>query len=227
MRILCLSLCLLAAGAVFAQGHGEPIDREVVRKLVADSSAGTYYPRLLARYATFDTTLTIGEYRLLYYGFVFQKAYNPYGDDHKRVILGAMQEKRYAVAIASCDTVLASVPVSLVANYYRGLAMYLLGKDNPAAMDSGFVGYRNRFVKLQTAILSTGDGLSCKTAFKTIFVADEYEIISRYFELDRPSAQALVYPCDKLDVSPNAYFKASAIYFDTSESFNAMKDKIK
>ncbi|HLZ89700.1 MAG TPA: DUF4919 domain-containing protein, partial [Puia sp.] len=163
----------------------------------------------------------------LYYGFVFQKEYSPYGDDRKGAILGFMRDKKYPVVIAVCDSILERTPVSLVGNYYRGLAMYLEGKDNPAVVDSAYKGFRDRFVGLQKAILSTGDGLSCKTAFKTIFVSDEYEIVSRWFELDAPSGQSLVYPCDKLAVRPNAYFKSNAIYFDTSETFIAMKNKFK
>ncbi|HQD10476.1 MAG TPA: hypothetical protein PLQ65_12480, partial [Flavihumibacter sp.] len=58
-------------------------------------------------------------------------------------------------------------------------------------------------------------------AIKTIKVSDEYEIIYRYFGIKQVGGQALVFPCDKLAVTPSTDFAKSEIFFDTSASFNS------
>src|ERR1700761_7300048 len=114
MKWICFAFFLLTAVSGISQNDSGRIDREQVKKLVADSAAPTYYPKLLARFNSFDTTLTAAEYRLLYYGFVFQLSYSPYGDDKKGEILKLMQAKSYADSIKTCDTALAKTPISLV-----------------------------------------------------------------------------------------------------------------
>ncbi|HEY2721844.1 MAG TPA: DUF4919 domain-containing protein, partial [Chitinophagaceae bacterium] len=74
---------------------------------------------------------------------------------------------------------------------------------------------------LLNAILSSGNGLECKTAFKTIFVADEYEIIYNAFDVVKFSGQSLQEPCDVLHINPTDKFNHDDIYFDTSETLNA------
>jgi hypothetical protein len=48
-----------------------PVDRSKVQKTIEEPQAFTYYPKLLARFNAFDSTLTKEEFRFLYYGYVF------------------------------------------------------------------------------------------------------------------------------------------------------------
>lgn len=50
-------------------------DLNKIRKTISSERSAYYYPNLMARYQLNDTTLTLKEYRLLYYGYVFQPEY--------------------------------------------------------------------------------------------------------------------------------------------------------
>ena len=194
------------------------VNRAAVEKMVSDSMASTYYPKLLERFKADDTTLSGEEFRLLYYGFVFQKEYSGYPDLNQKEINEAMGKKKYDDAVKFCDEVLSQYPINLFANYNKGLALFLKNKE-----DSGFIKYRNRYGRIMNAIISSGDGLTCNTAFKTIFVNDEYFVMYRYFEVKSFKGQALETPCDRMSVSPSEYFKADKMYFDTSETLLYME----
>jgi len=208
-------IILFAALALFtkAQTEFQAIDRNAVAKQVKDTTAGSYYPRLLARFNSFDSSLTNEDYRLLYYGFVFQDDYAGDGDEKKTEIRSALKNNDYNLASALCDSVLATDPVCLSANYNKALVLYLKDKA-----DTTYKKYGNRYRNLLAAIVSSGDGLSCKTSFRTISVSDEYEVMYNYFEIEKISGQALIYPCDKMSVTPSVYYKSTEMYFDTSES---------
>ena len=55
-----------------------PPDYERLSKLVNDPQGPYYYPDLVRRFAQADTTLTLEQMHCLYYGYVFQKDYDPY-----------------------------------------------------------------------------------------------------------------------------------------------------
>lgn len=217
LPVLFLTLCLSAA----AQHNYAPVDREVIRRMVSDPLSATYYPSLLKRFKTFDTTLTSQDYRLLYYGFVFQPAYNAYADHKGAEIKKKIKALQFEEAIVLCDSVLEKIPVSLVANYYRGLAMHFTDKNDPA-----YLPYRNRYYQLQKAILSSGNGASCPSAFRIIFVDDEYDMIYNYFEIKKHTSQSLTGNCDQFKVVPSEYYFSEIIFFDTSETLNYLENQI-
>ena len=72
---------------VLGQNSFAPVDRLKVEATVKDSVGENYYPSLMMRYNQFDTSLTKEQYRLLYYGFAFQKDYNGYSDHKKKEII--------------------------------------------------------------------------------------------------------------------------------------------
>jgi hypothetical protein len=63
--IICL--LFLAGKQVSAQKNFRIVNREMVEQLVNDASLATFYPSLLDRFNAFDTTLTLAEYRFLYF----------------------------------------------------------------------------------------------------------------------------------------------------------------
>ncbi len=209
---LTFSLVLIVS-LTHGQSEFQSVDRNEIKKEVEDTGAATYYPRLLSRFKAFDSSLTNNDYRLLYYGFVFQDTYAGDGDDRKTEIKAALKNNDFDKASCLSDSVLDTNPVSLSANYSKALSLYLKNKA-----DTVFKRYGNRYRHLLEAIVSSGDGLACKTAFKTICVNDEYEVIYNYFQVEAVSGQALLYPCDKISLKPSVYFRESEMYFDTSES---------
>lgn len=189
---------------------------------VTDVQKDTYYPKLLGRFNAFDTTLTLEEYRLLYYGFVFQAAYSGYTDHKKKEITEKLNDKDYASVLSLCDDVLKKIPVSLTAHYHKRIALYMLNKEDPRVKQ-----HTRHYVNLLKAVVSSGDGVSCETAFKTIYVPDEYEVIYRYLEAKVFKGQLLKHPCDLLRFEPTQYCPAGEAYFDTSETFLQLEKTLK
>lgn len=196
------------------QNMFQPVDRKQVETVIKDSSAKTFYPSLLSRYNQFDTTLTHEDYRLLYYGFAFQDNYNAFLDQKKNELFQLLRDKKYMETVMLCDTVLDKNPFSLVANSYKGFALFSMNEN-----DTRFIPYRQRYARLRNAILSSGDGLSCKTAFKTLFVADEYDILYNYFQVDDLKSKSFEKLCICMHIQPSKYFKSDKMYFDASETF--------
>ncbi len=219
IQLLPLILPLCASQAQ-AQHTFQRVEREQVKRAVTDPSQPSYYPKLLARFTAFDTTLTQTDYRNLYYGFVFQPAYQGYMDHQKAAVRKQLAAHNYVRAATICDSVLATIPISLNANYLKGYALYANDKTSPQ-----FRQYLNRYRGLRDAILSSGNGLSCETAFKTIFVDDEYEIMYQYLEVESHESQALVQTCDRFSIKPSKYFQASSLYFDTSETLLSLQNQ--
>ncbi|MEO6837995.1 MAG: DUF4919 domain-containing protein [Ginsengibacter sp.] len=222
MRLTIATLLIIITLNGFGQNNFSRINRDSVKLLIADQSIETYYPKLMERFNQFDTTLTLEDYRLLYFGFVFQKEYS--GDFYpmQREITQLIHEKKFDPAIKTCDSILEKVPVSLIANYLKGFAIYMIKNT-----DSNYLHYRNRYSKLREAILSTGNGLTCGSSFQTIFVSDDYEIMYRYFQIPEYEKQSLVYKCDKFEIKPSKYFQSNAIYFDASEPLLNTEERLK
>ena len=208
LSLLALTLSVSAQKKTFI-----PVNRDQVEKAVSDIKVPTYYPVLLDRFNNFDTTLTKDEYRLLYYGFVFQKSYAAYPEMKTKEIRTAMKDKDYRKASLICDSVLMKYPVSLDLNFSKFIALY---SENPNSREAAR--YRARYTNLMLTIIASGDGKTCKTGFKTIFISDEYEIIFKYMQIEGFLGQTLDGNCDILKVKPSAEGADNQIYFDTSET---------
>lgn len=205
-------ILLSATQVILAQEGFMKIDMKHVEKETKDSKSNYYYPNLLSRFNKFDTTLTLEDYRMIYYGFAFNKNYSAYFRDKAKEIRDQMKIKNYSDAIKICDSVLLETPISLKTNYQKGLCLFSINKDDSLAFR-----YRDRYDNLMQAITSTGDGKECKTGIKVLFVGDEYEIMYNYFDIETFNGQALSSPCDILNVEPSKQFSGNAIYFDIKE----------
>ena len=217
--LLFFCFILFACAAIAQEQPFRPVNRDSVKQAVTDTALSTYYPKLFDRFQHFDTTLTLDDYRLLYYGFVFQDGYSGYPDEKKREIRELVGKKKYDRASELCDVALHDVPVGLTPHLLKAMVLYNMTDNDSSQL------FARRYRMLRDAILSTGNGLSCNTAYKTIYVSDEYEILKN-LKLES-EGQSLVYPCDALHVSPSEYFEKTLIYFDTSESFIFMQQQLK
>lgn len=222
MKLTITILLTISTFSVFGQNNFRRVNRDSVKLLISDQSKDTYYPKLMNRFNHFDTTLTLQDYRLLYYGFVFQKEYSGDFYQKQQEITQLIHENKFDLAIKTCDSILQKVPVSLIANYLKGFAIYMIRNT-----DSNYLRYRTRYSKLREAILSSGNGLTCSSSFKTIFVSDDYEIMYRYFQIPEYITQYLVYNCDKFEIKPSKYFQANAIYFDASDPLLNTEERLK
>lgn len=220
--ILCLMLISLPA---FGQTRVKeqkmkPVDMKYVQKKISNKRSKTYYPKLLKRFLDNDTTLALSDYRLLYYGQAFDTNYKPYTTADLR-IEDMIKMKNYGDAIRLCDSVLDKMPLHLNANLLKGLALYAVNDEDPIAFR-----YRRRYINLCQAVLSSGNGRDCKTAFKTMYVADEYSVMA-YFAIDNFKSQSLEGNCDHFELDPSTNYNAKAIYFDTSETLKKLDKDLK
>lgn len=210
---LSVSMLLVSLG-LLGQSTFTSEDREKVKKAVTDPNAGAY-KELLRRFTADDTTMTLEDYRLLYYGAAFQKTYAVFKDENKKGFYEAMNAKDYEKAGHISDTMLMHDPISLFGNYARAVSMYLADKTK-----TDYIVYRDRFRHLTDAIISSGDGLTCETGFRVNTVPDEYTMMYNYFYIEEIQSQALVSHCDKMTVKPVVTWKKETLYFDATEILN-------
>ena len=75
-------MILWGAGGLSAQDqepeYPQAPDNEAILKAILDIDSPLYYPVLMTRYRAGDTTLTLNDYRHLYYGYAWQPEYKPF-----------------------------------------------------------------------------------------------------------------------------------------------------
>jgi hypothetical protein len=194
---------------VFCQNELE-INFEEIKSTIEDSKSDFYYPTLLKRFNKFDSTLTNKEYGMIYYGFSFQDDYLKNKPGYS-TLDSLYKGDDYKAIIKECNKILKLNPVSLKANEKLGFALYKLGKPQ-----TEWKKYQNRYRALRKVIAYSGNGLSQESAFKVIYVEDEYNMLYSYFETKKIFEQSLIGICDKFIIEPSDYYKVSEIYFDIS-----------
>lgn len=197
-------------------------DYEAIKKDVLADSAGYYV--LLSRLEASDSTLSPANYRYLYYGYVYTKNYHPYWMFDKRDKLETYYRKRnlnkkdYDKALALTSEALAQFPFDLQTLNYS-IYIYDLKGDKATAKKLA-----RRFYSTLNAILSTGNGETCETAFHVISTAHEYTILN-FFGYDF-RMQSLRGYCDHLAIGKNDR-DLKGLYFDVSRLFEKSADMFK
>ena len=175
--------CLLCLFTLFAitqetqTPQWEAPDFELMKMSLKDKSSAYYYPSLLQRYRAGDSTLSVTEFRQLYFGWAFQDKYNAYGsskhsDEIKKLKeKSSLSDKQRQKLIELEEEVLEETPFSM-RDLYLVLNLYSEAGDSVKVAAS-----RTKLVGVAKAIQSTGDGLTDSTAYYVICVADEYDII--------------------------------------------------
>lgn len=159
-----------------------PPDYERLSKLVSDPQGPYYYPDLVRRFAQADTTLTLEQLHCLYYGYVFQKDYDPYIHlDEVDAALKIMDKekvskKNFKKALKLLDEAVEKAPTHLCIYMYRHYAnAQLYGEHSKAANDDVF-----RYVALISVIDASGDGASYESAFHVAIVRHSYDLMNYY-----------------------------------------------
>jgi tetratricopeptide (TPR) repeat protein len=202
-----MMLCLF--GSLFGQDELN-IDFDKIKAEINNQESDSFYPKLLKRFNDCDSTLTLRDYSLIYYGFSFQDNYlkNTPKEDKLNELL---KSNDYEKVVLECQNILDSNPVSLLANNKMGYALFKLKKP-----ESEWSKYQKRYRAIRKVIVYSGNGLTSETAFKVIYVSDEYDILYDYFEIPKIQRQTLEGFCDKFDVTPSDYYKVKEVYFDIS-----------
>jgi hypothetical protein len=221
-RSLFLSIIaiLLFALAVGAQDEDfRAVNFKKLKKEIRKKRSDFYYPVLFQRYLELDTTLTVEEFRYLYYGFTFQPEYKPYGVPSRQDSLLSYLSRddliraEYAIAGRIGSDLLKETPYRLRETFITALTNEVAGNTDMSSR------YFNFYEKQVDAIISSGDGLSTKTAFAVIYVQDEYEILEVLGLEFNGSQNLLQGGYDMLELEENP-FGIDALYFDVNRLFD-------
>lgn len=215
-----IALLLLAAVSVAtAQTEGVRPDYKKIEKEIKEKKSDNYFPKLMARFVSRDTTMTEDNYRNLYFGYTFQKDYNPYSRNDKEdelrkyADLESLDKNDLKKAIALMDDIYKKDPFNL---NVMNMQAYAYQVDGNVEMSKKVAATLSRVID---AILNTGNGETCETAFHVQSIPHEYLILS-LFGLESVS-QALVGHCDYLQFEKDKY-KIAGLYFDISKMQESM-----
>ncbi len=211
-----ISVLLVTTTSLFSQNfdYKKP-DYEEIEKIIQEKTSEFYYPNLMNRYQKNDTTLTLDEYRVLYYGYLFHDAYTPYGTstyvDSLRQIFNrdSLSTDDFLTVIRFEEKILEEYPFNLRDINTLTYALFHVG-DTLKSMFN----YLKLNMLIET-ILSTGDGETEQSAWHVISVNHEYDILN-ILGFDFSGMQTLTQNrCDFLKVNDNEY-GIEGLYFDVS-----------
>ena len=225
-KLAIITLLIVSSVTLFAQ-YDEPVapNYPQIEKNIKNNASNFNYADLLARYELGDSTMTIDEQRHLYYGFVFQPAYNPSDTSQYNAKIADVLNKQhfsnqdYDNVLQYADALLAEDPFNL-----RALNAKLL----VYAQNNNVEAYRKTAQKrsiVQQAIVSSGDGMSKTTPYYVIKVAHEYDILGflgfKYGGQDKIEKNC---NCNSLTLGTNR-FGVDKLYFNIAPTFDYARKK--
>jgi hypothetical protein len=213
-RIVLILAILLMSGAILAQEDEIwPLKYNKIYKAISKKKSEFFYPQLFERYLALDTTLSVEEFRHLYYGFTFREEYRPYATPYLQDSLLSylsrenMYAEEYEVAARLAGELLRQNPFRLRETFIAAVSYEMAGNQEMSSI------YFSLYEKQVDAIMSTGDGLSVKTAFTVIYVQDEYELLELLGFRFGGNQQLLKGGYDMLHLEDNNS-GITALYFD-------------
>lgn len=185
-----------------------------IRQQTSNSRSISFYPSLMDRYLQCDSTLTLEDYRNLYFGFTLQEDYVPYQKAHPSSIEARAQLAKSGASPDDCPSALAKAQEALLDNPFDLPALSVIPICYYQMGDT--CNYRMWDTKLHgvlDAIGSSGDGETAETAFHVINVEHEYEILNRLgLELDQ--VEVVNKQTDFIRVKINNNDSIPGIYFN-------------
>lgn len=219
MKKLALFLAIMSSLSLYGQERKfEKPDYKDIDKKIRDEKSDFFYEKLFLKYNLADTSMSLDEKRALYYGFIFQPEYSPYGfssfDDSIRDIAGKEEfsEYDYRQILRFSDSLLAENPFDLRALNYK---MFCYEKLNDAY---DFNSCLSKMRMIVEAIMSSGNGRTKQDAFYVIFVSHEYDLIN-ILGLKFGGGQSLIDHYDYLRLAENDA-GLEGLYFDISPSLD-------
>jgi hypothetical protein len=151
------------------------LDLKNIEEMISDKNGVYYYPELLKKFLNDDKTLLDVDYKMLYFGQVFQKDYNPYTYFAWEDSLSRLTEnKKGKEALALADKILKVNPMSVFANIEKAYALKGGGRDKEAE------NYLRRYNILVQIIENSGLGNALEAPIYVISPKDAEAIILRY-----------------------------------------------
>jgi len=223
-KILLLLVCLVSFSLFSQESAFLSPDYASIKNAVNDKSSSYYYPLLFKRFQSLDTTLNAEEYKHLYYGYVFQKAYKPYDVplENQKISdlleLDNLTKKEYDNIIKLTTASLAKFPFNLDQLTNRSFAYHMKGREDIS------IKLMKQLLDLRNTIKLSGDGKKPETAYHVICVGNEYEFL-RSYQLSMQS-QLFANMCDYIAVEKNPY-DINGIYFNIEQPFKQLITRTK
>ncbi len=155
------------------QVKGIPLS--TIKQLTQDERGVYYFPKLAKRLESGDSSLLDIDYSMLYYGFIFTPAYDPYFYFAMEDSLGQLTKAEKAQeTLDLANRVLKDNPVSIFAHAEKGFALYTLGDKKKSEK------YFKNYVSLFDAMEASGVGNSMENPIVVITPKDPQAILLRY-----------------------------------------------
>ncbi|MBU8893223.1 MAG: DUF4919 domain-containing protein [Bacteroidales bacterium] len=206
---------------LYAKDDGK-IDLKNIKKEISKKESGYYYPDLMAKYIANDTSLTLEDYKYLFYGFTFQPEYIPYGRHDSLEVMNSywgneLISPNFKKLFELSGIILEDFPFDFRAIGTRVISAFEIGDSVISKI------WYHKYDKLIRTILSSGDGKSYETAFLVTQTSEEYEIV--HVLGFYPSGQSLVSNkgknYDLIDLTENE-FGLESLYFDIDIFFGKL-----
>lgn len=170
---LILFVCLGVSFA-FGQVNPSPVNYDDIYQNITQDQEYNY-SSLLDRYQAYDS-LSLEEYRHLYYGYTFQENYKPFEEDTLGIQISSMLTK--GIDDTSVDTLISLANTYLSKNPFSLKMMYYLQHFYQAKQEFPIISsIQTNYDGVVRAILSSGDGLQEETGFSVNTPSDEHMVM--------------------------------------------------
>ncbi len=145
---------------------------------IKDFADSRKYNKLMKRYESNDPSLSLDEYRNIYYGFVFQEQYRPYDKTNYGKRISTLYYKDNLSRV-DCDTIIKYAELSLKEDPFNLQQMnYLIYAYKTKKKYHLAQHWQTRLNNVLRAILSTGTGNNINDAWHVISIDHEYALIN-------------------------------------------------
>ncbi len=172
MKKLLLSAGLLLCSFIpFAQKVSN-VDFDAIKKTLESTPA--LYKQLLDRFIQSDSTLSNEDYYLVYYGQCFQHSYDPNSVDHENYdkFKEYYSAENYVKALPYAVKIIDKKPLDMEMTLKALLCYYSLNDD------TNRLKLLPRYNNMILTIHRSGNGLSEATAFVSMNMGDNYELMT-------------------------------------------------
>ena len=202
-----LALLFLLAAPAKAQPPAKVVDMESMARRFEGPSGQAAYAELENKFEQGET-LKLDDYRNLYYGSAFQDGHEMRDYVNSRNLAKLMSPAKASLLVARCDSILAIRSVDLAANYFKGLGLFLLDTLSTEA-----IRYRTRYANLMEAIISSGTGAGCGSAFLVLSQQDALETM-RFLGIPGFTGDKREENCQVFRIRASPIYSATVIHFD-------------
>ncbi|MEG2755279.1 MAG: DUF4919 domain-containing protein [Mucinivorans sp.] len=220
-KTITLLCAVLLVGLSWAGPPSEPIkpDFDKIELQISDPVSPLFYPILMSRYISGDSTLTATDYHYLYYGYVFQEGYKPLMDNPYSDSLSfefgrrtSSQFSTYERMVRYARGVVKDRPFSMRDLNALAYGLKLMGKQELARMEM------RKIEMIDSTIRATGTALTLQSPWYIIYMNDAEDVLNlmnaNYARAIMISSQVAFIPVNNLIDIGYRNPKQRGFYFD-------------